>query len=276
MEQNHTVSRIQTMIDECVPLLKALAKGRCAVTIGGSHGKGTFDNRSDVDFRVFCDEIVGAPRHWETEAWKSFRQVVDRWRAQGVDIDYCWVRTIGDIDAQLEAWLSGQVIPEEKVWTLWGYHLLTDIANQMVIDDPAGIIATWQAQLTPYPRTLQRAIIQKHISSLKYWRTDYHYQNKVERGDVVFLAGMAARLVHDMLQVLFAINETYYVGDGNNLHYVAAFAFQPQAFAERVNAILYPPPTENVLATQYEAIVALIDDVVSLAAQVDNEENTER
>jgi hypothetical protein len=259
------------VIAECLPLLKTLAKGRCAVTIGGSHGKGTFDDRSDVDFRVFCDEVVGAPKCWETEEWKSFSRVVDRWRTQGVAIDYCWVRTVAEIDAQVDAWLSGQVLPEEMVWTLWGYHLLTDLANQVVIDDPAGLIAAWQARLTPYPPALQRAILRKHMGSLNYWRTDYHYRNKVERGDVVFLAGIAARLVHDMTQVLFAINETYYVGDGNNLHYVAAFAIQPTEFAERISAILYPPQTKDVLITQYEMIIELIDDIAPLAAQADTE-----
>jgi hypothetical protein len=273
MEQSHTLARTQSVIAECLPLLKALVKGRCAVTIGGSHGKGISDERSDIDFRVFCDEIVGAPRHWETEEWKSFSRIVDRWRAQGVDIDYCWVRTIGEIDAQLEAWLSGQPLPTAMVWTLWGYHLLTDLANQVVIDDPAGVIAAWQARLTPYPRALQRAIIRKHMGSLSYWRSDYHYRNKVERGDVVFLAGIAARLVHDMMQVLFAINETYYAGDGNNLHYVATFAVQPKEFAGRISAILYPPQAENVLTTQYEAIIKLIDDIAPLAAQADTDGN---
>ena len=102
MEQDHSVARIQAVIDECLPLLKALAVGRCAVTIGGSHGKRTFDTLSDVDFRVFCDDIAGGPAILETEAWQAFSRVVDRWRAAGIDIDYCWVRRISDIDAKLE------------------------------------------------------------------------------------------------------------------------------------------------------------------------------
>ncbi len=269
METGHNVKRIQAVIDECLPLLKALAIGRCAVSIGGSHGKGTFDTRSDVDFRVFCDAPVGGSRCSETDEWKAFSKVVDRWRAQDIDIDYCWVRTISDIDAKLDAWLSGKIVPEDMVWTLWGYHLLTDIVNQMVIDDPAGVITAWQARLTPYPRTLQHALIRKHMASLNYWRNDYHYRNKVARGDMVFLAGMAARLVHDVMQVLFALNETYYVGDGNNLHYVETFAIQPRDFAARVSEILYPLQTGNRLTAQYDAIISLIDDVSVLAAQVD-------
>lgn len=73
-------SHIQAVIDECLPKLKALGTGRCVVTIGGSHGKGTFDERSDLDFRVFCDGIVGSPRYWETEEWRSFARIVDRER----------------------------------------------------------------------------------------------------------------------------------------------------------------------------------------------------
>ena len=265
MRQNQIHPSVQAAIDECVQPLKALAKGRCALSIGGSHGKGIFDNRSDVDFRMFCDEIVGAPGFRETEEWKVFAQIVDRWRTQGVDIDNCWVRTVDQIETQLDDWLSGRVMPEERVWTLWGYHLLTDLANQMVIDDPSGLIAGWQARLTPYPLALQQVIIEKHMGSLNYWRSDYHYRNKLERGDVVFLAGISARLVHDIMQVLFAINETYYVGDGNNLHYVEQFAIQPIDFAERIRAILYPPQAENVLTVQYEEIMRLIDE---LAAQV--------
>lgn len=262
--------RIQPVIDECVPLFKPLAKGRYAVTIGGSRGKRTADVRSDVDFRLFCDEIADGPRFWETALWQTFVQAVARWRDQGINIDYCWVRTVAEIDAQLDSWLSGPIQPVSHVWTVWGYHLLTDLANQVVLEDPHGLIAAWQARLTPYPKGLQQAIIKKHLGSLTYWRTDYHYRNKVERGDVVFLASLSARLIHDIIQVLFALNETYYVGDGNNLHYVAKFAIQPSDFAERVTAILYPQPTANVLIIQYEAILRLIDEVKVLIAQVNS------
>lgn len=258
---------IQVVIDECLPKLKALGIGRCAVTIGGSHGKGTFDERSDLDFRVFCDEIIGAPRYWETEEWRSFAQIVDRQRPQGIDIDYCWVRTVSEIESELDAWLNGRVVPVEKVWTLWGYHLLTDLANQMVIDDPFGLVAGWQTRLTPYPRSLQRAVIEKHMGSLNYWRSDYHYRNKVERRDQVFLAGISSRLVHDMIQVLFAINNTYYVGDGNNLHYIEQFAVQPRNFTHRVKNLLYPLQGGDGLKVQYDAILELIDEMAPLVAR---------
>jgi len=267
-------NQLQQIIDECVPLLKTLTIGRCAVTVGGSRGKGTSDNLSDIDFRIFCDEIVGGSTFHLTEEWEAFSHIVDRWRTQGVYIDHCWIRTISEIDSQIKAWLSGSLQPKEMVWTLWGYHLLTDLTNQVIVDDPSGIVASWQAQLTPYPKALQRAIIQKHMKSLTYWRHDYHYQNKVNRGDVVFLAGMATRLVHDVIQVLFAINKTYYVGDGNNLHYVSSFAVKPENIVERITEILYPHQANDTLTIQYEAIIALIDDITILVTNLDGEDNS--
>jgi len=196
-----TVPRSQPVIDECLPLIKAMAKGRCAVAIGGSHGKGTFDHRSDVDFRLYCDTTVGAPgaSTSTTAGCGQSTRITRNWRPAE--------RAPG---------------APETVWALWGYVLLTDLTNHMIIDDPHGL---------------------------------------VERTDVVFLASIAARLVHDMMQVLFAINKTYYVGDGNNLHYVSTFPLQPSEFAERVTAILYPTQAKDVLTTQYEAILGLIDDI---------------
>lgn len=85
----------------------------------------------------------------------------------------------------------------------------------------------------------------------------------------MFLAGLSAKLLHDMMQVLFALNETYYVGDGQNLDVAQAFRYRPIAFPERVRAILYPPPSENMLEAQRDAVIGLIDDIAQLVAEVE-------
>ena len=76
----------------------------------------------------------------------------------------------------------------------------------------------------------------------------------------MFLAGMSARLVHDMLQVLFALNECYYVGDGNNLRYLAMFAIKPADVEERITValqMLHDPEH------QYRLLQGLIADVLA-------------
>lgn len=254
---------VRPVIDELLPLCRALGEGACAVSIGGSYGKGTFDKISDLDFRLFCERRL-APKEAYQEAHARLQAAIDRWAAHGVTIDGCWVRTVQEIDAQVDAWLSGTLPRVDLVWTIWGYHVLTDVYNQMIIDDPDGIIARWHSRLSPYPPQLKQAILDKHLKSVRYWRNDYHYQHKVERGDVVFLASLTARLVHDLIQILFALNETYYAGDGNNLVFVEHFEHVPVGFVERVHTVLYPGTGDGALEEQYRQVCALIDETVAL------------
>ena len=82
---------------------------------------------------------------------------------------------------------------------------------------------------------------------------------------MVFLAGLSVKLVHDIIQVLFALNETYYVGDGYNLAYLARLPHQPPDVANRLQTILYPPSSADMFAEQRNRLLALIDDVDQLA-----------
>ena len=104
---------------------------------------------------------------------------------------------------------------------------------------------------------------------MRFWRVDYHYRSKVERGDRVFSAALTSRLVHDMIQILFALNEIYYVGDGQNLDFVRKFRIVPPGFPEKVEEVLYPPAGDNRLDVQYRMLGALIDEVVQLAEKIE-------
>lgn len=257
---------VQAIFAEFVPICRRLAgEQRYAISVGGSLGKGTWDSRSDVDFRLFSDDRVP----WPEEApalWAECLAAIEGWKARGVNIDGVWPRTVGEIDAAVEGWLRGEIKPLPVVWTIWGYHILTDVNNQYVIEDPYHIIGAWRKRLQAYPPALKEAILHRYTGSLRYWRHDYHYAHKVERGDAVFLASMAAKLVHEVIQVLFALNETYYAGDGANLAFAKKFAIVPQNFATRVQAILYPA-AEDGFASQYAELTALIDEVLALAQE---------
>jgi hypothetical protein len=255
---------VQTVFEEFIPICRQLAgEQRYAISAGGSLGKGTWDGRSDIDLRLFTDRPLAGPSE-RPQAWADYYGGMERWQQRGVRIDGVWARTVGEIDAVLDCWLRGEIKPIDFVWTVWGYHILTDVANQLIIEDPYQIIAAWKERLSVYPPALKQAILSKYGASLRYWRNDYHYVHKVERGDVVFLAGMSAKLVHEIMQILFALNETYFPGDGSNLKYVAEFAIAPANFAERVRAILYPC-AEDAFAQQYATLIALIDEMLTLA-----------
>jgi hypothetical protein len=260
-------TNVKAIIDECVPLIRQFPAGRYAISIGGSRGKGTADERSDVDFRLYWDQPApGWPD--QLPAWKAFREAMVTWRAKGTEIDGCWIRKIGDIDSWLDQWIEGQIAPQDIVWTVWGYHVLPDIYHQQVVEDPFDVLAQWKERLKVYPARLKKALLDKHLGSLRYWRNDYHYASKVQRGDVIFLAGLSARLVHDIMQVLFALNQVYYVGDGSNLEFARHFQQQPPHLAERVREALYPAPGEGAFERQRRTLAELIDDVERLVESV--------
>lgn len=257
-------SIIQSIFEEFIPICKQLAGDqRYAISVGGSLGKGAWDSRSDIDFRLFTDCKLLWPDQ-RPELWVDYFAAIERWKKRGINIDGIWPRTVGEIDAALDSWLKGEIKPVDLVWTIWGYHILTDINNQVIIEDPYNIIGAWKERLSVYPPALKQAIIDKCLASLRYWRSDYHYAHKVERGDVVFLAGMTSKLVHEIIQILFALNETYFVGDGSNLTFVEKFKILPVGFSTRVHDILYPQASD-AMTSQYAALITLIDDVISLA-----------
>jgi len=257
-------SRIQPVIDQCLPIIRSFAVGRYAVAIGGSYGKGTYDSSSDIDFRLYADDIPAT----FAEMGEAIRGPKEEWGRKGIRIDDFWPRKISDIETALGKWFEGNIQPDHHVWTVWGYHLLPDLYYQQPIQDPFSIVADWKTRLSVYPPTLKNAVLSKHLGSLRYWRNDYHYASKVQRQDVVFLAGLSVKLVHDIIQVLFALNETYYAGDGQNLDYVARFAHQPPDAVERIRKCLYPLPTESVFVNQRTTLLELIDDVERLAASL--------
>jgi hypothetical protein len=251
-------------IRDLVPLLEGLVEGRHAVALGGSIGKGLSDAKSDLDLRLFYDALAGPERLESGRA--EVRAQIASWGRRGVPVDGYWPRRIADVEALLESQLAGGE-PLRYTWTIWGYHALTDLSNLLVLSDRWGVIAGWKERLRVYPASLRKAVLEKHIGELRYWVQDYHYRHKAERGDAVFCFGLAAKLVHSMMQVLFALNGVYYVGDGKNLEVARGFSAAPRDLETRVRGALFLPDAPGSLQRQREELLALIDDVLALVEE---------
>lgn len=265
-------TRLPTQDDVVGTLLPAIldlaASGRVAVALGGSRAKRFADARSDYDFRVYADAFHG-PDLMQTRQWARFRSAWTALEERGVRIDGTWPRRISEIDDGLARWQRGELAVIDYEWTVWGYHLPTDIAHQQPIADPDGVLADWRAQLATYPEPLRQAVLQHFGGQLRYWRDDYHNASKAERADLVFLAGLTSNLIHAALQVLFALNRRCFVGDGWNLRAAADFALRPADLEVRIAAILDPGAGPDRLTRQYRELRALIDDVLALTDRQD-------
>lgn len=257
----HTAALPQTVTDaatELLPLLRNFDTGRFALTLSGSMSKSTSDALSDVDFRFYSDNRRPDPGPaWERD-WDRLRL---RWQERGVTLDEVWFRTVSEVDLTIDQWLAGVVVPDEMIWTIWGYHPLTDLSRQLAVVDADALVERWRGRLTTYPSAVRDATIRRHLTPLRYWRGDYHYENKATRGDFVFLAGLTATLVHHLIQVTAALNGKYFPGDGNNLVLAAQFDIAPFNFPARIEEILYPTGGADGVVEQRRKLVALFDEV---------------
>ena len=240
--------------------LVSAVEGRYGIAVSGSIGKGSNDADSDYDFRLYYDKRADD----FADKWKTVQSKIAWWADRGRVIDGVWCRSIEEIDTTLDGWLSGDITTRELDWAIWGYYLPTDIHNQRIIEDPHGVLAGWKTRLSVYSEALKQAVIDRFMRFLRYWKSDYHYQHKVDTGDTVFAYSLAAKIIHAAVQIVFAANERYYVGDGKNLEFVAEMRRVPEGFAGAIESILYRPSEAADLPEQRRLIIELIDMVESL------------
>lgn len=260
------LTQYELICNDLLPILRRIpASKRYAITLGGSYGKGLSDSNSDYDFRVYYDERV------DIDIWNELRKdldvIIGKWAELGVEIDGAWSRSFVDVDIALDQWLSGNGHLDDKKWTIWGYNILTDIYNQAIVEDPFGIAAAWKKRLKKYPDALRASILEKYGSSLKYWRNDYHYYNKVKRHDIVFISSLTSLMVHNIICILYALNRFYYPGDGHNLTYTVDFKIRPESFEHKITNILYPVQADaitDIYLKQYRSLIKLTDEVLAL------------
>jgi hypothetical protein len=249
--------------DDFFPVFRRLsATDVYSITLGGSYGKNMIDPHSDLDFRIYYEKTV--EQGIKDRVHKEIERLMAKWNQKHIKVDGIFPRSYSEVDEQLDMWFSGKgkLIPYS--WTVWGYCILTDIFNQQIIEDPYGRAADWKKKLSEYPTALKKAIIGQYGASLRYWKDDYHYQNKVKRKDIVFLASITSRLINDIVQAIYALNEFYYPGDGMNLVFTRQFDKKPAGFEERVANILRTPESGDAHEEQYKNLNELIGDVLSL------------
>ena len=254
------------LIATMTPLIADLAEnGNGAVALAGSRGKGWSDDQSDYDFRVYADAYRG-PDIKQTEQWSRFEAAMHQWEARGFRMDGVWMRSYAGVNRDLDAWLAGTATPKTFEWTIWGYHLPTDLASQQIVSDPRGALSGWKQQLAVYPEALRVSVLQQYREVLQYWANDYHYESKVARRDLVFLVGLAGKLANAILQVVFALNRAYYPGDGWNLPVAANLEKLPPDFLSRMTSILGPGCDPDAFGRQRTELIAMIADLEVLIA----------
>ena len=117
-----------------------------------------------------------------------------------------------------------------------------------------------------YPPALKSALIRN-----KLWEAGFALdtaRKPARRGDVFYVTGCAFRCVACLVQVLFALNERYFVNEKASTRTVQSFAFLPDMFGETVASVLGCVGDDaDALISNIHVLDGLVSDVRDLCAE---------
>lgn len=225
-----------------------------AVVLGGSRARGTHTPASDIDLGIYysrSDELdlnalrtIAAEIHDDGDAvlsdiggWGAWVNGGGWLTVQGSAVDFIY-RDLQRVARVMDQCLAGEVTIDYHPGHPHGYTnalYVSEAAVCRILWDRTGIITGLQARTTPFPKSLQQALIDKFL-----WEADFSYliaKKGIARLDVSYIAGCCYRAVSCLNQTLFALNETYWMNEKGAVLIADRFALRPHDYRERADAV---------------------------------------
>jgi hypothetical protein len=254
------------------------------VVLGGSRARGSHTSSSDVDLGLYYH--AGQPIDLEALEWltaqlddegrRSLVTPFGGWgpwingggwlKVQGVPVDFLY-RELDKVSAVIEACRSGQVDIYYQAGHPHGFLsaiYLAEIAVCRVLWEKDDCVTHLKQQALPYPQALKQALVQKFA-----WEVNFHLggvYKGISRLDRVYTAGCAFRVAACMTQVLFAINEQYWLNEKGAAAVTESFAIKPRDFRTRLEAAFSglggSPAEMEQAAAELESLSAELDRII--------------
>lgn len=279
---------LEPLLGDKTPLVRDLVArlsavpGIAAVALGGSYARGTAHPDSDVDLGLYYREAapfsVDAVREVANAVNDSPDPVVTdfggwgEWvnggvwltvRGQRVDFIY---RGVECVQHWIHESARGEFTQDYYVHDAYGfrsYIYLGELRICRPLYDPQGTLAALKAQVETYPPALKRGLIRTWVPISGSSFSSLH--KAAARGDAYMAVGCLTRVVAMLTQVLFALNETYFITDKGALERIDAFPLRPAGYAAAVRELLGHPGTTRVeLETVAGRLEALHRQVAAL------------
>jgi hypothetical protein len=131
--------------------------------------------------------------------------------------------------------------------------------------DPHSVIQALKAQINPYPVLLKQTIIADCLWMAEF--TLMQCDNFADAGDTYNTVGCFTRITNYLVHALFAINETYPLGDKRAIQLIKTFSKAPLEITTTLNRVLGQAGTQ---AEELKASTALLrelwKEIVTLTA----------
>lgn len=259
-------------------------QGIVAIVLGGSHAAGLANEKSDLDIGLYYSE----KSPFDIEKVRSIASSFSLGGTPLVTGFYEWgpwvnggawmMTAAGKVDLLYRNIDQVQRTITDAVNGIWhhnfdqqppfGFRSVIYLAETQVcrpLFDPQHMLEDLKSQITPYPAKLKQVIISDSL-----WLAEFTWMQCVafaSAGDTYNTVGCFTRIVNYLVHALFAINETYPLGDKRALQIIRTFDISPSKINEKLNRILGHAGTQadelmesaHLLKELWEQVVTLTD-----------------
>jgi len=271
---------LQQMVDHLKPV-----HGLRAIVLGGSYASGSQRPDSDIDIGLYYDENwpldihqirsiasllndVPNPTVTNLGGWGTWVNGGAWLTIGGQRVDFLY-RNIDFVSSTIDDCNAGNVRSDYWQQPAYGFHSFmycTEIAICRPLYDPDRVIECLKAKVAHYSPHLKQAIIKNFLWSARF--TLDNTSKPASRGEVYLVTGCLARTIHCLVQVLYALNETYYLSEKKLTADLDSFSIRPDHFLERVYTLLGATGTTNAqLQESLAKTEALYNELATLGRE---------
>jgi hypothetical protein len=251
----------ELLLQQLVEQLKPI-HGLRAIVLGGSHASGAPRPDSDIDIGLYYDENqpldVGhvrsiaahindaqEPTVTDLGGWGTWVNGGAWLTIGGQRVDFLY-RDIDFVSCTIDDCNAGHIRSDYWQQPAYGFHSFMYCAETAIcrpLYDPEHVIERLKAKVAHYSPHLRQAIIKNFLWSARF--TLDNTSKPASHGEIYIFTGCLARAIHCLVQVLYAVNETYYLSEKTLAADLCSFSLQPEQFLERISTLLGAPGTTS-------------------------------
>jgi predicted nucleotidyltransferase len=266
-------------------------EGVQAVVLGGSRARRVAWPNSDVDIGIYylpenppsVDALRRLARELDDRHLPNLLTDLGGWgpwingggwlRVEGRPVDWLY-RDLTLVTRTVEECRAGRPTSHYQPGHPHGFHshiYAGEVYYCDVLRDPSNYLSGLKSLTADYPPLLKRALVRRFG-----WEAGFALdtsRKSAERGETFYVTGCLFRCVACLIQVLFAINERYFVNEKGSVRTVESFSYRPDGFGETVNSVLSRPGDgPDRLTESIERLAELVRDVGTLSSRHLNED----
>jgi hypothetical protein len=229
--------------------------GLQAIVLGGSWASNTQRPDSDVDLGLYYSEGAPLDIHdvrkianklndfpdpevTELGGWGTWVNGGAWLTIKGQRVDFLY-RNIDFVSTTIDECNRGETrfdYLQQPPYGFYSYFYCAETQICKILYDPQRAIAGLKSKISGYSALLKSSIINGFL-----WHAEFSLEvakKSANTGDVYCVAGCLTRIASSLVQVLYALNEKYFINDKRLYKDVEQFSLKPQDFVLRLDRIL--------------------------------------